>query len=201
VQSQLTEDRIDPDPIRQFGAWFADAAELPDSNAMALATSTRDGRPSARMVLLKGFDDRGFTFFTNYESRKADELRENPRAALVFFWQQLHRQIRIEGSVERTSGEESDAYFATRARGSQVAARASDQSRPLSGREELERRVELVETAFAHRPVERPECWGGYRLVPNSIEFWQGQANRLHDRLRYTRMEVGGAWTTERLAP
>ena len=196
---RLIETHIDPDPFAQFAAWFEEAAHLPEPNAMTLATATPDAWPSARMVLLKGDDSRGFLFFTNYGSRKSGELTRNPRAALVFFWPQLHRQIRIEGVVERVSPEESDAYFATRARGSQIAARASAQSRVLSGREELEERVRAVEEAFEDRPVPRPEFWGGYRMVPEVIEFWQGRPNRLHDRIRYVRR--GEAWAIERLAP
>src|SRR5579864_3009889 len=171
----LTEDIASPDPLIQFTAWFDEATHLPEPNAMTLATATADGRPSARMVLLKGIDSRGFLFYSNYESRKGEELDHNPQAALVFFWPQLHRQIRVEGSVERVSGAESDAYFATRARGSQIAARASDQSKVLSGREELERRVRGLETDLEGREVPRPAFWGGYRVVPEVIEFWQGR--------------------------
>jgi pyridoxamine 5'-phosphate oxidase len=198
VQS-LIESNLNPDPFEQFAAWFDDAAHLPEPNAMTLATATADGRPSARMVLLKGFDRHGFVFYTNYESRKAIELDGNQRAALVFFWPQLHRQIRVEGEIERVSPEESDAYFATRPRGSQIAARASAQSRPLASREALQQRVAEVEAEFEEQPVSRPEFWGGYRVVPSIIEFWQGRPNRLHDRLRYIRRD--GGWKIERLAP
>lgn len=194
----LTETDLNPDPFQQFDTWFQDAAHLPEPNAMTLATATPDGRPSARMVLLKGVDH-GFVFFTNYESRKGAELAQNPRAALVFFWPQLHRQIRIEGEVERVTREESDAYFATRARGSQVAARASAQSRELRNRQELEQRVQEVEAEFEGQPVPRPAFWGGYRLIPETIEFWQGRPNRLHDRLRYVRRRE--EWKIMRLSP
>jgi pyridoxamine 5'-phosphate oxidase len=195
----LTESNVTPDPIKQFRTWFDAAAHLPQPDAMTLATASPAGRPSARMVLLKGVDDRGFTFFTNYESRKGGELAQNSQAALVFFWQELHRQVRVEGVVERVTAGESDVYFATRARGSQIAARASAQSRQLSGREELERRVGAVEAEFEGQPVRRPDFWGGYRLIPEVVEFWQGRPNRLHDRLRYTRR--GDVWEIERLAP
>jgi pyridoxamine 5'-phosphate oxidase len=189
------------DPVEQFRRWVAEAegAGIRAPNAMALATSAGDGGPSVRMVLLKEFDDRGFVFFTGYVSRKADELDANPRAALLFFWDPLGRQVRIEGSVERVSAEESDAYFATRPRGAQVAAAASRQSAILQGREELDERVAEVEREHADEDVPRPEHWGGYRVVPQTYEFWQHRADRLHDRLRYRR--GGDAWVVERLSP
>lgn len=198
----LTECNVSPEPIEQFSSWFQEAveAELPQPDAMALATVGPDGRPSARMVLLKRYDARGFVFFTNYSSRKAAEMAGNRAAALLFFWVELHRQIRIEGDVEIVSHEESDAYFATRPRGSQTAAWASRQSSVLPGRDALERRVRAVEHEFAGQEVPRPAFWGGYRVVPHTLEFWQGRPDRLHDRLRYRRRD-DGSWILERLAP
>lgn len=199
---ELREVVIHPDPFEQFRLWFDDAvaAGAPEANAMTLATATADGRPSARMVLLKGFDQHGFVFYTNYESRKGRELHSNPWAALVFFWHTPHRQIRIEGPITRVAPEESDAYFATRARGSQIAARASRQSRAIPGREALENRVRELEEEYGEGNVPRPEYWGGYRLQPVAFEFWQGRPNRLHDRIRFGRLD-DGAWILERLAP
>ena len=192
---------LDPDPIRAFAAWFAEAvsAGFAQPEAMALATSTSDGRPSVRMVLLKGHDARGFTFFTNRESRKGDELAANPRAALVLHWQPLHRQVRIEGAVERIADAESETYFATRAPGSQIAAWASPQSRPIAGREELDERYAEVEARFTGGDVPLPPFWGGYRVVPDAIELWQSRENRFHDRLRYEQIKDG--WARTRLAP
>ena len=195
----LDERDLDPDPLQQFERWFAAAAELPLREAMALATAARDGRPSARMVLLKGADEQGFAFYTGYESRKADELAENAHAALLFYWHTFGRQVRIEGSVERVPGEESAAYFATRPRQAQLAAWASAQSRPLASRDELEARVAELEREFEGRDVPLPAHWGGYRLVPDAYEFWQQRENRLHDRFRYTRAREG--WRIERLGP
>jgi pyridoxamine 5'-phosphate oxidase len=198
----LAERELDPDPFRQFAVWFdaALAAHLPEPNAMALATATPDGRPSARMVLLKGFDERGFVWYTNYESRKGGELAVNPRAALVFFWVELSRQVRIEGTVTVVSREESDTYFHSRPRGSQIGAAASHQSQVLPGREPLEARAAELEAEYADREIPRPPYWGGYRLAPTVLEFWQGRPNRLHDRLRYRRLE-DGRWLIERLSP
>ena len=190
---------MDPDPLRQFAAWFADArdSEMRMPEAMALATSTPDGAPSVRMVLMKGFDERGFTFFTNYESRKAGELAANPRAALLFHWDTLGRQVRIEGEVVRVSAEESADYIRTRPRASQLSALASPQSQPVESREALEARVaELAELEELPIPVH----WGGYRLSPESYEFWQHRDDRLHDRIAYLPQE-GGGWRIERLAP
>lgn len=198
----LSESDVDADPFKQFQAWFSDALAAPliEPNAMVLATATKDGRPSARAVLLKGFDERGFVFYTNYESRKGQELAENPWAALVFLWEELERQIRIEGQVEKCSAEESDAYFRSRPLGSRLSATLSHQSQVISSREVLERRLEELMVENANGDVPRPPFWGGYRLSPTSIEFWQGRPNRLHDRLRY-RLLNDGSWLIERLSP
>jgi pyridoxamine 5'-phosphate oxidase len=198
----LREEDVDPDPIAQFRTWFDEAAlaEVREVNAMALATATPDGRPSVRIVLLRGFNERGFSFFTNYESRKARELDENPRAALVIFWQELERQVRIEGRVERVSAEESDRYFHGRPAGSRIGAWASPQSRVIAGRDALEALYAEVESRYPDGAIPRPAHWGGYRVIPDSIEFWQGRPNRLHDRLLYSRRSDVG-WRIERLAP
>lgn len=197
----LDEKLIDRDPIKQFQAWLNDAfaAKLPLAEAMTLATVSSDGRPSARMVLLKQVDQNGFVFFTNYRSAKAEQLEANPRAALVFFWPQLERQVRVEGSVSKTSEEESCEYFQTRPRESQIGAWASAQSEVIAGREVLEQRAEELETLYHDRQIECPEFWGGYRLRPESIEFWKGRIGRLHDRILYQRTSDG--WTISRLAP
>jgi pyridoxamine 5'-phosphate oxidase len=197
----LDSDQLDDDPVAQFGRWFGEAerAEEIEPNAMTLATSSPDGRPSARIVLLKGFGPDGFVFFSNYASRKGDELAANPNAALVFWWPALERQVRLEGRVERTTTEESEAYWASRPLGSRLAALASAQSQVLAGREELVRRVEELATRHRDGDVPLPEAWGGYRLVPDAFEFWQGQPNRLHDRFRYTRHQDG--WLVQRLSP
>ena len=189
------------DPFLLFQEWFdeAERAGVVAPEAMTLATATVDGAPSARMVLLKGADEDGFVFYTGYDSRKGAELAENPRAALVFYWQPVGKQVRVEGLVERVSEAESAAYFETRPRGSQLAAWASQQSRPLASREELERRYAELEQEYEGRDVPLPSQWGGYRLQPEVIEFWEHHENRLHDRVRYTRAREG--WQTERLAP
>lgn len=199
----LDESDLIDDPIELFRRWFDEAARagMPQVNAMTLATVDGDGRPSARTVLLKGVDDRGFQFFTNYESRKAAELEANPNAALVFLWIPLERQVRVTGAVARLTPEESDAYFATRPRGSQVGAWASQQSQPLASRDELEQRWQRLEDQYGHDPVPRPDHWGGYLVTPREIEFWQGRENRLHDRFAYTRAADGHGWERTRLQP
>jgi len=191
----------DPDPIVEFRRWFdaAVAAQLPTVNAMTLATVDDRGRPAARIVLLKEVDDRGFVFFTNYESRKARDLAVHPFAALVLFWEPLHRQVRIEGAIERVDARASDAYFASRPRGSQIGAIASPQSKPIANRAVLDELVAEVEIAIGDAEPRRPPHWGGYRLVPDMIELWQGQESRLHDRVRYRK--DGETWLRDRLAP
>jgi pyridoxamine 5'-phosphate oxidase len=201
VGRPLVESDVLPDPIEQFARWFADATDagLPDANAMCLATATNDGVPSARIVLLKGFDARGFTFFSNYNSRMGRELAAKPRAALAIYWQPLERQVRIEGTVEKFGREESEAYFQSRPVGAQIGAWVSQQSEVLTSREDLERRAEELKQRFGAGPIPLPDFWGGYRVVPTSIEFWQGRASRLHDRLQYLR--AADAWTLRRLSP
>jgi pyridoxamine 5'-phosphate oxidase len=198
----LKECEAHADPLEEFRLWYEEALarKVMQPEAVCLATCSADGRPSARMVLLRGFDERGFVFFTNYESRKAEDLAANPQAALVFYWEATDRQVRIEGRVERVTAAEADRYFASRGRGSQLGAWASPQSRVLAGREELEERVRRAIELYPEGPVPRPSYWGGYRVIPDMIEFWQGRDNRLHDRLRYCR-QPDGSWRLERLAP
>jgi pyridoxamine 5'-phosphate oxidase len=201
--SALTETNVDANPIRQFQAWIdevrANGVSEQDAISMTLATATKAGEPDARIVLLKSFDDRGFVFYTNYQSRKAKELSDNARACLLFYWAQLWRQVRIEGTVEKASDEDSDEYFQSRPTGSKLGAWTSNQSEVIAGREVLEVRFAELKERFGDN-VPRPPHWGGYRVKPNAIEFWQGQENRLHDRLRY-RLQQDGSWLIERLAP
>src|SRR5215204_4539858 len=199
--SSLSEADVDPDPIRQFDRWFVDAltAQVLEPNAMTLATATRDGVPSARIVLLKGVDARGFVFFTDYRSRKGAELTENPLAALTFLWKEIERQVRIAGAVSRVSAAESESYYRSRPLGSRLGAWASHQSAVIPSRADLEQRRHEVTERFAAGDVPLPAHWGGFRVVPDEIEFWQGRTNRLHDRLRYRRDESG--WALERLSP
>jgi len=201
-RAALDERDLAPDPIAQFRAWIAEAlaGDPLDPTAMTLATADREGRPSARVVLLKGYDERGFVFFTNYGSRKARELLVNPRAALVFYWPTFDRQVRAEGTIGKTSREETEAYFATRPLASRLSAWASRQSASVAGREPLEKALAAAAERFAGAEVPAPEFWGGYRLSPTWVEFWQGRESRLHDRLAYRR-SAGGAWTIERLQP
>ena len=198
---ELTELEVDLNPFVQFQRWFDQAveAELPEPNAMTVATATKDGIPSARIVLLKGFDDRGFVFYTNYNSHKAQELIDNPHAALVFLWTELERQIRIVGSVEKISAEESDAYFYSRPIASRLGAWASEQSQVISNRDVLEQRLEDLKAQYENQDILRPSHWGGFRVKPIAIEFWQGRSSRLHDRLRYQLQN--GEWMLDRLSP
>jgi pyridoxamine 5'-phosphate oxidase len=198
----LTEKELARDPFRQFEKWFqeAGAAKLPEPNAMVLATATRDGRPSARTVLLKGLDGRGFVFYSNYESRKGRELEMNPRATLNFPWFAIERQVIVEGPVAKIAREECEAYFHSRPRASQLSAWVSQQSSIIPGRDVLDESLRAMEKKYAGQEVPLPPYWGGWRLTPETVEFWQGRRNRLHDRLRYRR-EKDGSWIVERLAP
>jgi pyridoxamine 5'-phosphate oxidase len=199
---ELDERNADANPIRQFQLWFDEAVgrSLPMAEAMTLCTATADGKPSARMLLLKGVDESGFVFYTNYRSPKARELDANPFAALVFYWEPLERQVRVEGKVARISADESDRYFQTRPRESQIGALASPQSDVIESREVLEQRFRELEEEYRELPIARPDHWGGYRLVPDRIEFWKGRPGRLHDRLLYER-QADGRWRRSRLAP
>jgi pyridoxamine 5'-phosphate oxidase len=199
--ASLAESDVAHDPITQFAHWFEQAlkAEVAETNAMSLSTVNADGKPSSRIVLIKEFDARGFTWFTNYDSRKGQELADNPHAALLFFWIPLERQVRIEGRIEKISDSENDHYFNSRPLGSRQSALASQQSQPIANRQQLEDRLAQVVDEFGEHPP-RPEHWGGYRLIPEFIEFWQGRSSRLHDRIAYTR-QTDGTWVISRLQP
>lgn len=201
TRETLNETDVDPNPFQQFQHWFDQAisAELPEPNAMTLATATKDGIPAARIVLLKAVDDRGFTFFTNYNSNKGKELEANPQAALVFLWTELERQVRIVGTVEKVSAEESDSYFFSRPHNSRLGAWASEQSEIIPDRDVLEQKLAALKVEYENREVPRPPHWGGFRVIPHEIEFWQGRSSRLHDRLLYRRN--GEDWTIERMSP
>jgi len=198
----LSEADVQANPLQQFSIWWNEAlqAEIEEVNAVTLATASADGLPTARTVLLKGFDERGFVFYTNYNSQKAAQLEENPRATLLFFWKELERQVRITGLVEKTSAEESDAYYHSRPEGSRLGAWASPQSTTIESREWLEKKVAEMEKAFTNGNLNRPPHWGGYRVKPVIVEFWQGRPSRLHDRIQYS-IQTGGNWNIERLAP
>jgi pyridoxamine 5'-phosphate oxidase len=200
--SGLSETDINSNPFEQFQLWFeqAVAAQIREPNAMTLATATTEGKPSARIVLLKGFDERGFVFYTNYDSLKGRQLIDNPYAALVFLWDDLERQVRIEGRVEKVNSEESDTYYYSRPFGSQLGAWVSNQSEIIASREVLEKRLEEFSTKYQSETIKRPSYWGGFRVIPAEIEFWQGRPNRLHDRLRYCQNDRRD-WTIDRLAP
>lgn len=202
ASQKLLESDVVPDPIQQFEKWWQQAinSEILEANAMTLATSSRDGLPSARIVLLKGFDNNGFVFFTNYQSYKAMQLEENPKACLVFFWKELERQVRIMGLVKKSLAKDSEAYYHSRPQGSRIGAWASPQSQVIESREWLDKRYQWFTEDFKDKEVERPPHWGGYVVQPVIIEFWQGRPGRMHDRLQYS-LEDNGAWKIDRLAP
>jgi pyridoxamine 5'-phosphate oxidase len=201
-QHSLNEGELSADPIAQFEKWWTEAtgSEIEEVNAMTLATANAAGRPSARIVLLKDFDEDGFVFFTNYNSHKGMDIEANPFASLVFFWKELERQVRVEGSISKVSAAESDAYFNSRPEGSRIGAIASPQSSVISSREVIEEKVASLEKELANSAIKRPPHWGGYRVRPELVEFWQGRPSRLHDRIRYIQNEEAG-WSIERLAP
>lgn len=198
----LNETDVDVSPFVQFGKWWQEAliSDIDEVNAMTLATASLDGVPSARIVLLKNYDEKGFVFFSNYESYKGQQLAENPRASLLFFWKELERQVRITGMVEKINAQESDAYFLSRPAGSQIGAWVSPQSHIIANRTWLDNKVKEIELKFSNESLTRPAVWGGYRVKPVIIEFWQGRSSRLHDRLQYT-LQENGSWVIERLAP
>ena len=202
IQESLGENDVSPDAIHQFSVWWNEAvkSEIEEVNAMTLATASCDGLPSARIVLLKDFDAKGFVFYTNYNSYKGQQLAENPRGCLVFFWKELERQVRITGLIRKTASSESDEYFNIRPEGSRIGAIASPQSQVIPGREWLEKEVGQLMKKLTSNTINRPSHWGGYRLMPAIIEFWQGRPNRLHDRIQYS-LEEDGSWKIERLAP
>ncbi len=202
IRESLSEKDTHPDPFGQFGKWWDEALRsgIEEVNAMTLSTASADGIPDARIVLLKGFDANGFTFFTNYSSAKGRQLQENPHACIVFFWKELERQVRIKGLVGKVDPKESDAYFHSRPEGSRIGAWASPQSTVIESRHWLEKHEKQIQEKFQDRAIERPPFWGGYSLRPSALEFWQGRPNRLHDRLLYN-AGPGGVWTIERLAP
>lgn len=201
ILQSFTEQEADQNPIDQFTKWWNDArnSDIDEVNAMTLATATKNGKPSARIVLLKGYDQKGFVFFTNYLSDKGKQIAENPNVSLVFFWKELERQIRIEGTVEKLTAVESDVYFNSRPIGSKIGAWASPQSAIIAYRQVIEQNFEKYRAIFDEEDIPRPDHWGGYRVLPNDIEFWQGRSSRLHDRLKYT--NEGGEWKVSRLAP
>lgn len=201
MRESLSEGDVELSPFLQFARWWRESlgAEILEVNAMTLATATAGGKPSARIVLLKGYDERGFVFFTNYESRKGQEIAENPQATLLFFWKELERQVRIDGRIEKISGEESDDYFHSRPEGSRIGAWSSPQSKVITDRAILEENVLRYTDQFSGTSIPRPDHWGGYRVVPDQLEFWQGRSSRLHDRILY--VQEDGAWAIKRLAP
>ncbi len=203
IRNELTEAGVADHPLSQFTLWINEAlhAGLPEPNAMTLATVGLDLKPSSRVVLLKSFDQRGFVFYTNYHSRKGRQIEANPQVALSFFWAELERQVRIEGRVELTSADESDAYYLSRPEGARLGAHASPQSSPIPSRELLEARLRELELLYADQDIPRPDHWGGYRVVPERFEFWQGRASRLHDRIVYNRLDAEDVWSKQRLAP
>ena len=203
TQQGLTREQLNPDPFEQFELWFQQActANLPEPNAMCLATVSATGKPAQRMVLLKYFDRQGLVFFTNYESNKACQIEENPQVSLLFFWTALERQVQISGNAAKIPTPESLKYFATRPRGSQIGAWCSQQSQAISSRKMLELKFDEIKRKFRDREIPLPSAWGGYRVTPDSLEFWQGRPNRLHDRFLYSRTDVASAWEIQRLAP